>query len=110
MPSGSGTNVGLRLLTVLTVALAVVVVGFLLLRGGGGDYTVTMTLANANQLVWASDWPHTGSSASRKDPLATEPFRQIDDRRVLSLVAAWTADPTVQRRILVDNAARFFGF
>lgn len=51
MPSGSGTNVGLRLLTVATIALAILVVGFLLLRGGGDGYRVSMTLENANQLV-----------------------------------------------------------
>ena len=51
MPSGSGTNAGLRLLTVGAVALAVLIAGFLLLRGGGGGYRVSMTLDNANQLV-----------------------------------------------------------
>jgi phospholipid/cholesterol/gamma-HCH transport system substrate-binding protein len=51
VPSGSGTNVGLRLLTVAGIALAVVVVGVVLLRGDGGDYRVSMTLDNANQLV-----------------------------------------------------------
>ena len=51
MPSGSGTNVGLRLLTVGAIALAVLIAGFLLLRGGGGGYRVSMTLDNANQLV-----------------------------------------------------------
>lgn len=51
MPTGSGTNVGLRLLTVAAIALAVLIAGALLLRGGSGDYRVSMTLANANQLV-----------------------------------------------------------
>ena len=50
MPSGSGTNVGLRLLTVGAIALAVLIAGFLLLRTDG-DYRVSMTLDNANQLV-----------------------------------------------------------
>jgi phospholipid/cholesterol/gamma-HCH transport system substrate-binding protein len=51
VPSGSGTNVGLRLLTVGAIALAVLIAGFLLLRGGGSDYRVSITLDNANQLV-----------------------------------------------------------
>jgi phospholipid/cholesterol/gamma-HCH transport system substrate-binding protein len=51
VPSGSGTNVGLRLLTVGAIALAVLIAGFLLLRDGGGGYRVSMTLDNANQLV-----------------------------------------------------------
>ena len=46
----SGTNVGLRLLTVSAVVLAILVAGVLLLRGGSG-YRVSMTLENANQLV-----------------------------------------------------------
>ena len=54
MPSVSGTNVGLRLLTVGAIALAILVAGFLLLRGGGG-YRVSMTLPNANQLVKGND-------------------------------------------------------
>jgi phospholipid/cholesterol/gamma-HCH transport system substrate-binding protein len=51
VPSGSGTNAGLRLLTIATVALAVVVVGLFLLGGDNGGYRVSMTLDNANQLV-----------------------------------------------------------
>jgi phospholipid/cholesterol/gamma-HCH transport system substrate-binding protein len=51
VPSGSGTNAGLRLLTVAATAFAVVLVGVLLLSGGGGGYRVYMTLDNANQLV-----------------------------------------------------------
>lgn len=51
MPSGSGTNVGLRLLVVGAIALAVITAGLLLLAGGGGGYRVSMTLDNANQLV-----------------------------------------------------------
>jgi phospholipid/cholesterol/gamma-HCH transport system substrate-binding protein len=51
VPSGSGTNAGLRLLTAAAIALAILVVGFLLLRDGGGGYRVSMTLDNANQLV-----------------------------------------------------------
>jgi ABC-type transporter Mla subunit MlaD len=49
--SSSGSNAGLRLLTVGAVALAVLVAGFLLLRAGSGSYRVSMTLDNANQLV-----------------------------------------------------------
>ena len=51
MPSGSGTNVGVRIATVVAVALAILIVGFLLLRGGGDSYEVTLALPNADQLV-----------------------------------------------------------
>jgi phospholipid/cholesterol/gamma-HCH transport system substrate-binding protein len=50
VPSGSGTNVGLRLLVAGAIALAVVIAGVVLLRSSD-DYRVSMTLANANQLV-----------------------------------------------------------
>ena len=46
----SGTNVVVRLFTVGAIGLAIVVVGFLLLSGGG-DYRVSITLDNASQLV-----------------------------------------------------------
>ena len=51
MPSGTGTSAVLRLLTVIAIAIAVLIVGFVLLRGGDGSYRVVMTLDNANQLV-----------------------------------------------------------
>jgi phospholipid/cholesterol/gamma-HCH transport system substrate-binding protein len=38
-------------LTIAAVAVAILIVGFLLLRGGGGGYEVTLRLPNANQLV-----------------------------------------------------------
>src|SRR6201999_2150673 len=51
VPSGSGASVGVRITTVVAVALAILIVGFVLLRGGGGGYEVTIALPNANQLV-----------------------------------------------------------
>jgi phospholipid/cholesterol/gamma-HCH transport system substrate-binding protein len=51
MPSGSGINIGLRVLVISAIVLAVGVAGWMLLRGGGGGYTVSITLPNANQLV-----------------------------------------------------------
>jgi phospholipid/cholesterol/gamma-HCH transport system substrate-binding protein len=65
-----GTNVGLRLLTVGAIALAVLVAGFLLLRGGSGDYRVSMTLDNANQLVIGNQVKVGGVSVGRVSKLA----------------------------------------
>ena len=70
-----------------------------------------MVDAGADNLVWASDWPHTGSSGKRSGDLSQiEPFRVIDDGRVLDLLAVWVPDAAVRHRILVDNAARLFHF
>lgn len=68
--------------------------------------------ANAGRLVWASDWPHTGSLAERaaRQPTEIEPFQQIDDAHVLDLLAEWAGDPAQHHRILVDNAAQLFDF
>jgi phospholipid/cholesterol/gamma-HCH transport system substrate-binding protein len=40
-----------RIATVVAIALAILIVGFVLLRGGGGGYEATLALPNANQLV-----------------------------------------------------------
>ncbi|RAI44333.1 amidohydrolase family protein [Rhodoplanes roseus] len=68
--------------------------------------------ANPDHLVWASDWPHTGGGAGRaaRSPTDIEPFRTIDDAGALALLASWTHDDAVHRRILVDNPVRLFRF
>lgn len=68
-------------------------------------YGDTVALARAlieaapDQLVWATDWPH---------PALTKPMPQ--DAALLDLLAEWTSDAALQRRILVDNPARLYGF
>jgi predicted TIM-barrel fold metal-dependent hydrolase len=68
--------------------------------------------ANPGRLVWASDWPHTGSQSERaaRQPTELEPFQQIDDAHVLDLLADWAGDAARHHRILVDNPAELFGF
>lgn len=83
----------------------------------GPDYRDVAPLAQAliaaapNQMLWGSDWPHTGSSGSRSGDLSViEPFRPEDAGHTLDLLSDWAVDATAHRRILVDNAARLFGF
>lgn len=84
----------------------------------GGSYEDVRPLAealiaaNPDRVVWASDWPHTGGGRERtaRGPAEIEPFQEIDDAHVLGLLAAWTGGPGLHRRVLVDNAARLFGF
>ena len=72
--------------------------------------------AAPQQLVWASDWPHTGggrtgaSDRSGRSLSEIEPFRKIDVQRTLALLAEWSGDPQTWRRILVDNPTRLYGF
>ncbi|TCT04583.1 amidohydrolase family protein [Aquabacter spiritensis] len=68
--------------------------------------------ARPDRLVWASDWPHTGGGASRaqRGADAVEPFRAIDDKGNLAMLAHWCGAGPVFDRILADNAARLFDF
>ncbi len=67
--------------------------------------------AAPKQLVWGSDWPHPDSATvpGRKttDPA---PAQDVDDGRLLNLVAEWAPDPATRKLILVDNPKRLYGF
>ncbi len=65
--------------------------------------------ANAERIVWGTDWPHPNSASGRK---ATEltPLFQIDDGRLLNQLAVWAPDAATRSKILVDNPARLYGF
>jgi len=64
-----------------------------------------------DRLVWASDWPHTGSSIQRNGDLGTvEPFRQVDTGTVLDLLREWAPDDAIHRKILVETPTRLYDF
>lgn len=66
---------------------------------------------NPHQLVWASDWPHTGAWPDLpRHPDKVEPFHPVDDGLALRRLAYWSGDAAVRDRILVDNPARLYGF
>ena len=64
------------------------------------------------QIVWGSDWPHTGGSNRPADQPKEfiEPFRPEDDERNVKLLTTWVSDPALLRRILVETPARLYGF
>lgn len=63
------------------------------------------------QVVWGSDWPHTGGAGGKgRSPEAIEPFRQIDNRTALEQVLRSLNSVDATQRILVDNPARLYGF
>ena len=71
----------------------------------------TLIAANADRVIWGSDWPHPDSArvaGRRATDLA--PLLQVDDGRVLHLLLSWAPDADVRRKILVDNPARLYGF
>jgi len=64
--------------------------------------------ANVDRILWGSDWPHPPST--RPADRRVMPFRQVDDGRLLNLVAVWAPDAAVRKKILVDNPARLYRF
>jgi predicted TIM-barrel fold metal-dependent hydrolase len=67
--------------------------------------------ANAERIVWGTDWPHPNSDAARGKPLTeiAAPF-PIDDGLLLNQLPKWVPDAAVRRKILVDNPTRLYGF
>ena len=65
--------------------------------------------ANADRIVWGTDWPHPNSASGRPATEVT-PLFQIDDGRLLNQLPVWAPDAGVRRKILVDNPARLYGF
>jgi predicted TIM-barrel fold metal-dependent hydrolase len=74
-------------------------------------YAKALIGANADRVLWGSDWPHPNTAIST-DRRATDiaPLLQIDDGRLLNQLPVWAPDATVRKKILVDNPARLYGF
>jgi predicted TIM-barrel fold metal-dependent hydrolase len=64
--------------------------------------------ANAARILWGTNWPHPDSHGG--NPAEVSPFFAIDDGVVLNQLAKWVPDPSLRRRILVDNPAALYGF
>lgn len=63
------------------------------------------------QVVWGSDWPHTGGAGGKgRNPEAIEPFRQINNRMALEQILRSLNSVDATQKILVDNPARLYGF
>jgi len=68
-----------------------------------------LVAANPECILWGSDWPHPQQIAGRALSEVT-PLYQIDDGRVLDLLAEWVPDAAQRKTILVDNPAKLFGY
>lgn len=72
----------------------------------------TLVEGDPDQVIWGSDWPHTGGSErpANAKPTDIEPFRDEDEGRNFALVRHWAPDTKDRHKLLVDNATRLFGF
>ena len=67
--------------------------------------------ANENQMLWGSDWPHPGGLPGKPRKIGTiEPFRPLNDGKILNHFASWVNNPSVLKKILVDNPEKLYGF
>jgi predicted TIM-barrel fold metal-dependent hydrolase len=74
-------------------------------------YARALIAANADRVVWGTDWPHPDSSrVEGRKATDIAPLYQIDDGRLLNQLRVWAPDADVRKKILVDNPARLYGF
>lgn len=72
-------------------------------------FAQALIAANADRVVWGTDWPHPDSDSGRPFTEMSPPVA-VDDGRLLSQLAVWASDPGVRQKILVENPARLYAF
>jgi predicted TIM-barrel fold metal-dependent hydrolase len=60
----------------------------------------TLVAANAEQLVWGSDWPFLGMTGEKRPSVAG----------LLALLHEWVPDAHLREQILSRNPAKLYGF
>jgi predicted TIM-barrel fold metal-dependent hydrolase len=74
-------------------------------------YARALITANADRVIWGTDWPHPDSShVEGRKPTDIAPLYQIDDGRLLNQLPVWAPDADVRKKILVDNPERLYAF
>jgi predicted TIM-barrel fold metal-dependent hydrolase len=74
-------------------------------------FATALIAANVDRVLWGTDWPHPDPAPPPGGkPTDVSPLLQIDDGRLLNLLPVWAPDPTVRKKILVDNPARLYKF
>jgi len=64
-------------------------------------YAQAVAAAAADRVIWGTDWPHSNNFSPGHTP---------NDGDLVDLLAAFTPDEAVRKKILVDNPARLYGF
>ncbi|MBM3756418.1 MAG: hydrolase [Acidobacteria bacterium] len=67
--------------------------------------------ANADRIVWGTDWPHPDSPGPAGRPATTvsKPMN-IDDGRLLNQLPIWAPGEATRKKILADNPAKLYSF
>ena len=74
-------------------------------------FAKALIAANIDRVLWGTDWPHPNPAPPPGGkPTDVTPLLQIDDGRLLNLLAVWATDPAIRKKILVDNPARLYTF
>lgn len=62
-----------------------------------------------DRLIWASDWPHTGSGSNRTEAnkYIPEKFREIDDATILQNIRRWVG-PDLWWRMTVGTPSKVY--
>jgi len=80
----------------------------------GGDasaLTQAFYQAAPKQVLWGSDWPHTGGAGGQgRNPEAVEPFRDIDNPQALAHITQALGSVAAVQQVLVSNPAHLYGF
>jgi predicted TIM-barrel fold metal-dependent hydrolase len=63
--------------------------------------------ANPDRVLWGSNWPHPGRGLTPTTVALPYPN---DDGGALNLLPKWVPDPSVLKKILVDNPAKLYRF
>jgi 2-pyrone-4,6-dicarboxylate lactonase len=64
-------------------------------------FAAAVLAANAERVVWGSDWPHINYFEDRRMP---------DDGTLFNLLARWLPNEKLRQQVLVDNPAQLYGF